>query len=117
MCDLVSHNRLRTETHRMHGCSCFGCRNAGTDCRVFLQLTGDACVGPPVELREPGIQQGAAAAAPFQRGGVDSFLLQLPVLGPLRMAAVWMEGRTSPWHLDLVVVTGPAGELCALISS
>jgi hypothetical protein len=63
-----------------------------------------------VELREPGSQQGAAAAAPFQRGSVDSFWLQLPVLGPLQTAAVWLEGMVSPWHLDLIVVAGPAGE-------
>lgn len=91
----------------------FWCRNAGTDCRVFLQLTGDACIGPPVELREAGGQQGAAVAAPFQRCNVDSFTLQLPVLGPLRMAAVWLEGRASLWHLDLIVVTGPAGADCS----
>lgn len=54
--------------------------------------------------------QGAmAAAAVFQRGCVDSFTLQLPVLGQLKMAAVWLEGRSSPWHLDLIMVTGPAG--------
>lgn len=85
----------------------FCCRNAGTDCRVFLQLTGEACTGPPVELQDPsGAQQGAA----FQRGCLDSFNLQLPMLGQLKMAAVWLEGRASPWHLDLVVVTGPTGK-------
>jgi hypothetical protein len=75
---------------------------------VFLQLTGEACTGPPLELQEPGGPH-AAGPAPFQRGSVDSFTLQLPALGPLTMAAVWLEGRGSPWHLDLIVVTGPQG--------
>jgi hypothetical protein len=84
-------------------------RNAGTDCRVFLQLTGEAAVGPPVELQEPGSQQAEA----FQWGCQDAFTLQLPPLGPLRLAAVWLEGRASPWNLDLIVVTGPqGGRLC-----
>lgn len=41
---------------------------------------------------------------------MDAFTLQLPVLGPLRMAAVWLEGRACAWHLDLIVVTGPQGK-------
>jgi hypothetical protein len=69
-----------------------------------------------VELQDPAAAataatgQGAAAAA-FQRGGVDSFTLQLHVLGRLQMAAVWLEGGSSPWHLDLIVVTGPASKI------
>lgn len=84
-------------------------RNAGTDCRVFLQLSGEGCTGPPMELQAAGGQ--LVAAASFQRGCVDGFTLQLPVLGPLRSATVWMEGCASPWHLDLIAVTGPQGKL------
>lgn len=87
----------------------FDCRNAGTDCRIFLQLTGEVCTGPPAELRE---QRSSAAPplSPFRRGCVDTFCLQLPALGPLKLAAVWLEGHASPWHLDLIVVTSPQGE-------
>lgn len=95
------------------GCRCR--RNAGTDSRIFLQLTGEACTSPPVELQDPAVAAGpgaAAAAAAFQRGCVDSFTLQLPVLGQLKMAAVWLESGSSPWHLDFIVVTGPAGKEC-----
>jgi hypothetical protein len=40
---------------------------------------------------------------------MDTFRLQLPALGPLKMAAVWLEGHACPWHLELIVVTGPQG--------
>lgn len=95
------------------GCWAHLCRNAGTDCRVFLQLTGDACAGPPAELLDAASttqqQQQQAVHGTFQRSCVDTFDLQLPPLGVLRTAAVWLEGRASPWHLDWIVVTGPGG--------
>lgn len=86
-------------------------RHAGTDCRVFLQLHGKACISPCVELAEPAAS--AAAPAPLQTGGIDSFRLQLPQLGRLKLAQLWLEGRGSPWHLELLVVTGPDGERLA----
>jgi hypothetical protein len=43
-------------------------------------------------------------------GAGDAFSLQLPRLGQLSKACLWLEGPGSPWHLNLLVVTGPEGE-------
>ena len=43
-------------------------------------------------------------------GSGDAFSLQLPRLGSLAKARLWLEGPGSPWHLQLLVVTGPDGE-------
>jgi len=67
-----------------------------------------------MELQQPGEHQ--AGSGTFQRGCVDAFTLQLPVLGPLHMAAVWLEGRACAWHLDFIVVTGPQGKCRACTS-
>jgi hypothetical protein len=43
-------------------------------------------------------------------GAGDAFSLQLPRLGQLSKARLWLEGPGSPWHLNLLVVAGPDGE-------
>lgn len=96
-------------------------RHAGTDCRVFLQLHGEARSSPPVELlqQQPAAAghaeavAAAASSAPFQRGGCDAFSLRLPHLGPLKLASLWLEGpQGSPWRLEQLAVTGPDGVCC-----
>jgi hypothetical protein len=88
---------------------------------VFLQLHGDAACSPPFELGEgQAIQDSRTgttqAAVLFQRGSVDAFRLRLPALGRLQLAGVWLDGKGSPWHLELLVVTAPDGEGCCTAS-
>ncbi|WIA17082.1 hypothetical protein OEZ85_013981 [Tetradesmus obliquus] len=81
-------------------------KNAGTDARVMLQLLGDQGSSSPLEL-----QDAAAPADCFLRGSGDAFSLQLPRLGALAKARLWLEGPGSPWHLQLLVVTGRDGDV------
>jgi hypothetical protein len=50
-------------------------------------------------------------------GAGDAFSLQLPRLGALSKARLWLEGPGSPWHLNLLVVTGPDGEMIIICCS
>lgn len=85
------------------------CRNAGTDGRVFLQLLGERGSSPAAELQHSA---AASAAASFQRGGVDAFTLQLPRLGALSGARLWLRDACGgAWRPELMVVTGPDGDV------
>ncbi|XP_071105701.1 polycystin-1-like [Haliotis cracherodii] len=77
-------------------------RNAGTDSKVFLILSGE---NDETDVRMLGDDKRKV----FRRGNVDAFLMTVPEpLGPLNYARVWHDnsgkGKFGSWYLKYLIV-------------
>ncbi|KXZ51726.1 hypothetical protein GPECTOR_11g173 [Gonium pectorale] len=78
-------------------------KNAGTDAGIWIELIGDKVTSGKQALID-------TSKDTFERGQVDDFKVVCRNLGPLKAIRVWHDGKGTPWHLELIVITLPTGE-------
>jgi hypothetical protein len=79
-----------------------GCRGAGTDANVFIELYGASGDPSPRLTLESGSND-------FERGEINTFNVPCPAVGPLERVKIGHDnqGPGPGWFLDKVVVEGP----------
>lgn len=77
-------------------------RNAGTDAGIWIEVIGDKLTSGRQALLD-------SSKDTFERAQVDDFKVQCRNLGPLKAVRVWHDGKGTPWHLDMIVITLATG--------
>ncbi|KAG2432966.1 hypothetical protein HXX76_008694 [Chlamydomonas incerta] len=78
-------------------------KNAGTDAGIWLEIIGDKLTSGRQALLD-------SSKDTFERAQCDDFKVQCRNLGPLKAVRVWHDGKGTPWHLDMIVITLATGE-------